>query len=55
MFEDLRGRETASPEITWEIQMASLDSDGYERKEAKIPRSGDSQIYLTHDISVTRD
>ena len=52
---NLRGRGTAGPENVCETQMTSLSSDDYERKEAKIPQSGDSQIYLTHGISVTRD
>ena len=49
------GRKNLHPSEDHEkFRMKSLNPDGSERKQAKPNRAGDSQIRLTHEISITQ-
>lgn len=49
------GSNTHSSEDRERFRMKSLNQDGSERKEAKAPKAGDSQICLTQNISITQE
>jgi len=54
-FTDWGGSNTHTSEDREGCRMQDLESDGCDRKAAKAPRVGDSQIHLTQDISVTQE
>lgn len=49
------GSNTHTSEDRERFRMKSLNQDGSERKAAKAPKAGDSQICLTQNISITQE